>query len=247
VNHAQVTHWRRRTTRVTEKLTAVYGRPRHGNFRDPTHEIFYALLSKKTAPERYRPTFRKIQRRFNPWTELVDIDLQELALLLAPLGMSAIRARQMVGIAKRINADFGRVSLKPLRKWSEPEVHQYLLGLPGIGEKIARCVMMYSLGMDVSPMDTHATRVLTRLGLLPAGASSREVHRIMDERMPRGLSFPLHVTLIAHGRAVCKARAPLCGTCVLRRLCPFLSDKSRVVSGSTSTRVAAYRKSATVA
>ena len=64
-------------------------------------------------------------------------------------------------------------------------------------------------------VDDQLMRLLVRLGLLPRDVSSSRAHRLMDERMPSGLAYPFHVTAIAHGREVCRARSPRCAACVL--------------------------------
>ncbi|MEM4041631.1 MAG: endonuclease III, partial [Saccharolobus sp.] len=36
----------------------------------------------------------------------------------------------------------------------------------------------------------------------------------------------LHHLLIAHGRQVCKARKPLCNSCVIKECCDYYSNRS---------------------
>ena len=59
---------------------------------------------------------------------------------------------------------FGRPTLAPLKRLSDMEVEGVLLSLPGVGVKVARCVLLYSLRRDVFPVDTHCWRVTCRLG-----------------------------------------------------------------------------------
>jgi endonuclease III len=105
------------------------------------------------------------------------------------------------------------------------EVRHYLLSLSGIGEKIARCVMLYSLRFDVSPVDSHVLRVLKRVGLFPESADTDESHHILDNLIPHGLSYRLHVNLVAHGRDLCKPSKPNCEECVIINRCYFDSKK----------------------
>ena len=204
---------------IEKQLRSAYGQPTHGNFEDPTDELFYALLSKKTPPERYRPIFQKFRERYSPWDKLLDVSLEELAVLFKPLGISEVRGEQTLRIAQKLHEDFGGVSLDNLIEQSVQDAHKYLLNLPGVGEKIARCVLMYSFGHDISPMDTHATRILVRFGLLPTGTDPRKAHTVVDKFMPPGLSKSFHVTSVAHGRAICFSRSPKCETCIIASRC----------------------------
>ena len=110
----------------------------------------------------------------------VLLNLEDLAFTLRPLGISSLRAKQYINIAEKLKNDFGDVNLDSLKRKTSKECKDYLTSLPGIGEKSARCVMMYSLGHDISPMDTHAIRVMTRVGLLPRNCNARRAHQIFD-------------------------------------------------------------------
>lgn len=41
----------------------------------------------------------------------------------------------------------------------------HLVSLPGVSKKVAKCVLMYSLGRSVLPVDVRVHRVAARLGL----------------------------------------------------------------------------------
>ena len=83
-------------------------------------------------------------------------------------------------------------------------------------EPTARCVLMYSLGRDVLPVDAHLWRVSQRVGLLPRGISWARAHDAIHEVVEPELRFALHVGLVVHGREVCTYREPRCGECVLK-------------------------------
>ena len=102
------------------------------------------------------------------------------------------------------------------------EALRYLKALPGVGEKSARCVLMYSPGHDVSPVDAHQLRIMKRTGLLATGVTVDQAHRILDRWLPPGCARRLHVNLVAHGRARSRrlhgARAGLPLLCAARSL-----------------------------
>jgi endonuclease III len=213
--------WVDRLTWLDELLESEHKSPRHGNYTNPMDELLYIVLTRKTPLDHAKIVFRKFRKQFRPWKRLLSVDRDEVKGVIWPLGLAELRTNQILHIANKIEADFGRVSLAPLTKMSMNEARFYLLSLPGVGEKSARCVLMYSLGFDTSPMDTHSTRVLTRLGLLPESCADSQAHKIMDHRLPPGMARRLHVNLVAHGRSVCQARAPDCSSCTLSRSCQF--------------------------
>ena len=63
-----------------------------------------------------------------------------------------------------------------------------------------------------------------RLGWLHPQASAEEAHRVLGALVPDDCKLDLHVNLISHGRAVCRAQGnggPRCGECILRRHCHY--------------------------
>jgi endonuclease-3 len=100
------------------------------------------------------------------------------------------------------------------------EARDYLTDLPGVGRKTAACVLLFAYGRREVPVDTHVSRVGTRLELLRPGAPFEELHDQMLALTPPGEELELHVNLLRHGRRTCHARVPACGECALARGCP---------------------------
>jgi endonuclease-3 len=101
----------------------------------------------------------------------------------------------------------------------------YLTALPGVGRKTAACVLLFAYGLPDVPVDTHVSRVGTRLGLLRPKAPFEDRSKIgqhdqMLALTPPGQELELHVNLLRHGRRTCHARSPACGECALARMCP---------------------------
>ena len=56
------------------------------------------------------------------------------------------------------------------------EARDELTALPGVGRKTAACVLLFAFGMRDVPVDTHVSRVGTRLGLFRPEAPFEELH-----------------------------------------------------------------------
>ena len=123
-----------------------------------------------------------------------------------------------------IVAKFGEPTLKPLRKMSDKDAEAFLLSLPGVGKKVARCVLMYSLGRQVFPVDTHCWRIARRLGWVrPTQKDKHCAPRDMDRlqsKIPPELRYSLHVNMISLGREFCSQAAPRCDECPISAWCP---------------------------
>jgi endonuclease-3 len=106
-----------------------------------------------------------------------------------------------------------------------PRTREELVRLPGIGRKSANVIL--SMGFDVPALavDTHIIRIANRL----AYADSRNplaVEQALTSFIPERQWKLAHLLLIRHGRAVCRARRPLCGECPVNSCCES-SDKIR--------------------
>ena len=104
-----------------------------------------------------------------------------------------------------------------------PDSRETLMALPGVGRKTANVVLANVHSRQAIAVDTHVFRVSRRLGLARGGTPHR-VERELMEVLPEGEWAATHHRLIAHGRATCKARTPLCGQCPLTRWCDWYAE-----------------------
>jgi endonuclease III len=217
--------WHARLQAITELLVAEYGTPSLGNFADPIKEVFYIVLSAKTTEALYRNAHRRLWTRFRTLSAIAAAPLSEIQECVANAGLGGKRSLQIKQIASRLIENFGSRPGPRLRKLSAEEAYAYLRSLPGIGPKSAFCVMMYSLGFDVFPVDAHAQRVLRRIGLPQKGAKHYHAQEQLPAFIPEGRSRDLHVALVVHGRAVCKPVSPLCSLCPISTLCSTANQR----------------------
>jgi len=151
-----------------------------------------------------------------------------LERILAPGGLSRLKARQILGIVERLRSLYGRPTLAPLRAMSDAEAEAFLTALPVVGAKVAKCVLMYSQDRSVLPVDVHVHRVMTRLGLKTKRRPDTS-QELIEQAVPPELRYRLHVNLVAHGRAVCLPRNPRCEACCLSRWCAYYHPTSRAL------------------
>lgn len=218
----QATESRRELLRsIDAPLETLHRSPRHGNYKDPTFELFYLLLTLKTRISEVKPSMRDLRRICPRWDMLAEVDPTDLRPALERLGLWRKRCDLLVNVAKHLKEAHGKVTLAPLRNTPEDLMLDRLRAIPGVGEKVARCVALYCLGMDISPMDTNATRVLSRVGVLPRKLDPKSAHAWIDRLVDPGASYRLHVNLVAHGIHVCKPTTPRCRACPLSARCRY--------------------------
>jgi len=210
----------RRSHRAAAILHDAYGSPHHGNKEDPLDELVFILLSQMTTHHSFNRVFERVKAFATTWDEVLRMRARTFKALIKDAGLSGQKGPRIRAILSRLQADFGSVTLEPLKAMGDGAAEDYLLGLPGVGIKTAKCVLMYSLGRQVLPVDTHVWRLARRLGLVEEGVPYSRVHGTLEMVVAPEDRYTFHVNAIAHGRALCLPLRPRCGLCPLRRLCP---------------------------
>ena len=105
-----------------------------------------------------------------------------------------------------------------------PQTREELEALPGVGRKTANVVLNTAFRQPAMAVDTHIFRVSNRTGIAP-GKNVLEVEKKLLRFVPAEYLLDAHHWLILHGRYVCKARKPQCGSCRIEDLCEY-KDKT---------------------
>ena len=217
--------WRRpsraRVARIRRRLAEVYGVPRAEPHGDAMAELVLTVLSQSTNDRNRDVAYLRLRERFASWEAVRDAPLEEIEEAIRPGGISKVKSARIQAILSAIGdpLDLGWMRSAPV-----PESRAYLCALPGVGRKTAACVLLFSYGLRDVPVDTHVSRVGTRLALLRPKAPFEELHDAMLALTPPGAELEMHVNLLRHGRRTCHAQRPACSACALRRMCPSRRD-----------------------
>ena len=136
------------------------------------------------------------------------------------------KSRHLVGLARMLDEEFGG---------QVPDSIDDLQRLPGVGRKTANVVAAVVFDQPAMPVDTHVFRVANRIGLTWSRPNARnrsdsgysktplQTERELVKHIPPELLPKAHHWLILHGRYVCQARRPKCGSCGLTEVCRHYS------------------------
>lgn len=228
---------RRHVRAIRDRLRRVYGIPIAEPHGDGLAELVLTVLSQSTNDRNRDIAYFGLRERFPTWEEVRDAPVDEVEQAIRRGGISKVksaRIKSILAVLSKTAADAaqahrvpvaqrpipGELSLAWLPALSVPDAQAYLCSLPGVGRKTAACVLLFSFGMRDVPVDTHVSRVGTRLGLFRPKAPFEELHDTMLAITPRGQELELHLNLLRHGRRTCHARRPECAACALARMCP---------------------------
>lgn len=208
------------TRRICAFLEREYGRPEYKPTHSPLDELVLTILSQNTSSVNYGRAFESLRGRFDSWDEVRLADTAEIEDAIRVGGLANIKAGRIKHVLSEIRTIRGETNLDFLAEMTDEDVRAFLMQFDGVGLKTASCVLMFSLGRPVFPVDTHVHRIAQRLGLISSSVSADAAHEILQGMIPDELVYSLHINLVRHGRQVCKARNPACDICVLLPLCP---------------------------
>ena len=205
---------------IIERLYALYGEAVWRPHGDPMSELVLTILSQNTSDTNSGRAFMRLRSRFKTWEELMAAPLDEIVPEIQPGGLARIKAPRIKGILEEIRSRLGSFNLSLLEEMPMDEAKAWLRSLPGVGPKTAACVLMFALGRPALPVDTHVHRVAQRLGLVPAKVGAAQAHDILEAILEPDEVYPFHISLIKHGRRLCRAQRALCERCPLLVGCP---------------------------
>jgi endonuclease-3 len=149
------------------------------------------------------------------------------------LGLDGLRsAIKSIGLYKRKAAHILELSKILLQEHAGviPRDRNQLMALPGVGRKTANVILNVLFDQPAIAVDTHVLRVSGRLGL-STDKNPLIVEKDLENIIPDHYKKSIGHLLILHGRYVCRARAPSCGSCCLAELCPALHSARLNIHG----------------
>jgi len=170
------------------------------------------ILSAQCTDERVNKVTPELFARFPDVEAMAQAPRSEIETLIRSTGFYRNKAKNIQAACQMIVSEFGG---------QVPDTMESLLKLPGVARKTANVVLAHAFGVNAGvTVDTHVKRLSNRLGL----TKHREPKRIEKDLMallPQPDWENWSIRLIYHGRAVCRAKQPLCEECTLADLCPF--------------------------
>ena len=206
-------------------LDDFYGRPVLAPRYPPVDELVFTVLSQNTADVNTERSFAALKARFPDWSAARDAEVDDIEAAIALGGLARTKAPRIKKILEALSAGTraGAPDLGRLDGMDDAAALAYLTGLPGVGPKTAACVLLFSLGRPLMPVDTHVHRVARRLGIIDAKVTAAQAHPLLTEMAgpdDAAQIYAVHVDFVRHGRRICHARRPACGECPLAGVCP---------------------------
>jgi endonuclease-3 len=215
---------KRKLKKITLLLERQYGVPRKEGSGDLLGILIETILSQNTNDQNRDRAYARLKNRFPLWEDVLHAKTETIISAIRPGGLAEQKAKRIREILRWIKEREGRLSLSFLKGMDSEEIKKLIGGLKGIGPKTVHCLLLFGLGRDAFPVDTHILRIGKRLGLIPEAMDAVKAHLWMVPLIPKGKSLSLHLNLIRFGRSICMARRPQCEECFLAEKCLYHSQ-----------------------
>lgn len=179
-------------------------------YSDPLQLLIATRLSAQCTDARVNLVTPELFSKYKTLDDLANAEVEDVERIIRSCGFYHDKARDIVGIAKKIKSDFnGKV----------PSTIEDLTSLPGVGRKTANLIMGDVFHAPSSVVtDTHLIRISNRIGLVDA-KDPKKVEFELRKLLPPDESNDFCHRTVLHGRAVCTARKAHCDICTLKDFC----------------------------
>ncbi|BCL35875.1 endonuclease III [Nostoc sp. MS1] len=182
------------------------------NYTTPVQLLVATILSAQCTDERVNLVTPTLFSCFPDAPSLANADITELENLVRSTGFYRNKAKNIQAACRMIVNEYNS---------EVPNTMEQLLKLPGVARKTANVVLAHAYGINAGvTVDTHVKRLSQRLGLTKY-PDPIHIEQDLIKLLPQPDWENWSIRLIYHGRAVCKARSPMCEACELVDLCPY--------------------------
>ncbi|MDX1385965.1 MAG: endonuclease III [bacterium] len=180
---------------------------------DPFQLLIATILSAQCTDKRVNMITPELFKQAPNPEKMLALGPKRLERLIQTCGLYQSKAKNIRGACQAILQRHGGEVPNSLKE---------LIQLPGVGRKTANVVLANAFGVPAFAVDTHVFRVSQRLGLARGKTPDQIELQLMDV-IPKKDWIDGHHLLIHHGRHLCRARNPLCGSCPLQKQCRYFS------------------------
>ena len=211
---------KKRVEMIAESLETFFGLPLQKTRSRPIDNLIMTILSQNTNDRNRDMAYRQLRGSFPTWQDVLAADMKAIETAVRPAGLGKQKSATIKNTLQWILDTHGELDIDFLCDMDPYEAIDMFTTQKGIGVKTIAVVLCFSCNKDIFPVDTHVHRICRRLELVPDKASADKTFWLMQELVPAGKSYSLHLNFLKLGRQICRARRPVCERCPVRSFCP---------------------------
>ena len=185
------------------------------DFTNPYELLIATILSAQCTDKQVNKVTPALFAAYPDPSSMAKAEPEDIEPYIHSCGFFRMKAKNIVLACRDIADKFDGIV---------PSDRESLESLAGVGRKTANVVLSNAFGVDAIAVDTHVFRVSNRIGLAHA-STVEQTERDLMNNIPQDKWSIAHHWLIFHGRRVCKAQRPDCGSCMIKELCAYYASK----------------------
>jgi endonuclease-3 len=203
---------RNKARKLIELLNKSIKNPKTSlKYRNQFTLLTSVVLSAQCTDVNVNNVTKSIYRKYYTPKHFMELGISKIRNLIKSIGLFNNKAKNLYYLSK---------ILLEKHQSRVPNNLEDLILLPGVGRKTANVVLNEVFNKPTIAVDTHVFRVADRTGL-SNGKNPKQVEDQLLEILPKKYIKKAHHLILLHGRYTCKARNPLCKTCVINKVCLY--------------------------
>lgn len=178
---------------------------------NPLQLLIATILSAQCTDDRVNIVTKDLFAKYKSAKDFAMADLKELEQDVKSTGFYKNKAKNIKTCATTIYEQYGG---------EVPQDLDALTELAGVGRKTANVVRGNIFEIPSVVVDTHVKRISIRWGITLC-TDPVAIEMDLMKKLPKEHWIRYNTQVIAHGRAICTARAPKCMDCMFLALCPY--------------------------
>ncbi|MCE1190451.1 MAG: endonuclease III [Ignavibacteria bacterium] len=213
---------------VNNSLRAFFGVPPQNPVTpDPLTVLLGTILSQNTNDKNSYKAYQNLRSAVTEWKDAVHMSKEEIGALIKPAGLTEQKSGAILAVLNKVFVSKELViAREQIKDLVDKEILAQLTSIQGVGIKTAACVLLFSLGRNVCPVDTHVHRILNRTGIVKTTSPEKTFWSIFDS-IPTNSAHEFHTNLIKLGRNICTSQTVFCLDCPIKKICKFPSKINR--------------------
>lgn len=182
---------------------------------DPFKVLISTILSARAKDEITEVISKNLFKKYSTAKKLASANKSDVIKIIRKIGFFNNKSKNVINASKMLLEKFnGKV----------PKTMHELIELPGVGRKVANCVLVYAYKQDAIPVDTHVHRISNRLGWVKT-KSPEDTEKALELLVPKRHWQILNDTFVSHGKTICAPISPFCSKCPISAYCKKINVK----------------------
>lgn len=184
-----------------------------GQFRKyPAWQILIStILSARANDNATIPVSKELFKRYPTLEKLSRADAKRVKKIIKRTVYYNQKTKYILNTAKILLKEY---------KGKVPQDMDELMKFPGVGHKVAACVLVYAFDKPSIPVDTHVAVISQRLGWTKQTDPKKIMFDLMKKIHQKHWNI-INELFVIHGQTICFKRNPHCYECPISKYCLY--------------------------